>query len=114
MNTFRLKLLAVTLFAAAAVFMGGTRTELTANAEPVVPDDLEAFYKTKCAMCHGPKAAKAFDPELTDAEHVTAILEGKKGDKPPHMPAFKDKGVDEEKAQALVTFMRQLRTPPAE
>ncbi|HSI89367.1 MAG TPA: cytochrome c [Pyrinomonadaceae bacterium] len=114
MNTFRLKLLAVTLFAAAAIFMGVPRTELTANAEPVVPDDLEAFYKTKCAMCHGPKAAKAFDPERTDEEHVISILDGKKAEKPPHMPGYRDKGVDEEKAQALVALMRQLRTPPAE
>jgi mono/diheme cytochrome c family protein len=114
MNTLRLKLLIVTIFAFAALFMSGMRSELTANAEPAVSDDLEAFYKTKCAMCHGPKAVKAFDTELSDEELVRAILDGKKAEKPPHMPAYRDKGVDEEKAQALVTFMRQLKTPPAE
>lgn len=109
MNTHRIKLFAITLFAAAAIFAGGARTQMAANAEPAMPDDIDAFYKAKCAMCHGPKAAKAFDTELSDAEHVAAILDGKKGEKPPHMPAFKDKGVDEAKAQALVTHMRQLR-----
>ncbi|MBK9163287.1 MAG: cytochrome c [Acidobacteria bacterium] len=84
------------------------------NAAPLADDDTAAVYKAKCAMCHSPKAEKSFDPEMTDEEMVKAILDGKKAAKPPHMPAYRDKGIDEAKAAALVKFMRELRTPPSE
>jgi mono/diheme cytochrome c family protein len=114
MSLPKIKIFAITLFAVPMLFAVGMRGEVQTGATRVAPDDLEAVYKTKCAMCHGPKAAKAFDPELGDEALVQAILEGKKAEKPPHMPAFKEKGIDAEKAQGLVTYMRQLRTPPAE
>lgn len=85
-----------------------------ASAETLIPvvvvaDDTATIYKTKCAMCHAPKATKAFDLEKSDEHHVNAILKGAKAEKPPHMPEYETKGIDAEKAQALVTYMRSLR-----
>ncbi len=93
------------------LFLGN---EKAAGAMPLTGDDEAAIYKAKCAMCHGQKAEKAFDVAMTDEEMVTAILDGKKGEKPPYMPAFKEKGIDQAKAQALVAHMRGLKNPPAE
>lgn len=76
--------------------------------------ELAEFYKKNCALCHKPTAEKFFDTAKTDEEMVAMILNGKKMDKPPHMPAYKEKGVTEEKAKAMVEYMRKLRTPPAE
>jgi mono/diheme cytochrome c family protein len=77
----------------------------------VSADDAAAVYKAKCAMCHSPKAEKHFNLELTDEHHVQIILKGKKAEKPPHMPEFETKGIDAEKAKALVVYMRELRKP---
>ena len=50
------------------------------NAPPTgaaaVADDAATIYKAKCAMCHGPAAAKAFDPAKPDEDLVKAILKG--------------------------------------
>lgn len=72
-------------------------------------DDPAAIYKAKCAACHGPTAAKWFDTAKTDEHHVEVILKGKKGEKPPHMPEFESKGINEEGAKALVAHMRSIR-----
>lgn len=113
MNQSKAKIFAIVVLSVpillAAVFNSGS-----VAATPIADDDDAAVYKAKCAMCHSPKAEKAFDPAKTDEEHVKVVLEGKKGEKPPYMPAFKDKGIDEAKAKSLVTYMRSLRTPPAE
>jgi mono/diheme cytochrome c family protein len=74
-------------------------------------DEPAAYYKKNCAMCHSPKAEKAFDPAKPDAELVEIILKGKKAEKPPHMPGYEAKGMTKEQAQALVTYMRDLRKP---
>lgn len=74
------------------------------------PSDPAAFYKAKCVVCHGPKAEKKFDPALTDEQHIEAILKGKKPAKPPNMPAYGEKGVNEEQAKGLLDYMKQLRT----
>jgi mono/diheme cytochrome c family protein len=71
--------------------------------------DAAAAYKAKCLMCHGPTAAKNFDPAKDDAAHVQAILKGVKGEKPPFMPAYETKGVTEEQARALVAHMKSIR-----
>jgi cytochrome c1 len=42
---------------------------------------------------------------------VQAILKGKKGEKPPYMPAFETKGITEDDAKALAAYMKSLRTP---
>ncbi len=74
-------------------------------------DDFDAtsFYKTKCAMCHGPKAEKKFDNTLTDDQLTAAIMSGKKGEKPPNMPEFQSKGVTAEQAKTLVDYMKSLK-----
>jgi mono/diheme cytochrome c family protein len=79
-----------------------------APAQASVQDfDAAATFKGKCAMCHGQKAEKSFDPAKEDAHHVEAILKGLKS-KPP-MPAYEGKGINEEQAKALVAHMRSLK-----
>ena len=74
------------------------------------PSDPEAFYKAKCVACHGKKAEKKFNAGLTDEQQVDAILKGKKAEKPPHMPAYGEKGVSAEQAKALLDYMKQLKS----
>ena len=78
----------------------------------VQPSDPAAYYKAKCVACHGPKAEKKFDAALTDEQHVDAIIKGKKGEKPPNMPAYGEKGVTAEQAKGLVDHMKALRSAP--
>lgn len=72
-------------------------------------EDPAATYKAKCAACHTATASKFFDPAKADDVHVQVILKGKKGEKPPYMPAFGEKGMTEDEAKALVAFMKTLR-----
>ena len=76
------------------------------------PSDPAAFYKSKCLMCHGKKAEKKFDTTLTDDQMVEVVLKGKKAEKPPHMPAYGEKGVTAEQAKALVDHMKHLKATP--
>jgi mono/diheme cytochrome c family protein len=76
----------------------------------VQPSDPAAYYKAKCVMCHGPKAEKKFDTSLPDEQLLDAIIKGKKGEKPPNMPAYADKGVSAEQAKALLDHMKQLKS----
>lgn len=76
---------------------------------PAEPADT---YKTKCVACHGKKAEKKFDTSMSDDQMVEAILKGKKAAKPPHMPAYGEKGVTAEQAKALVDYMKQLKATP--
>ncbi len=94
-----LPLLAVAIFNTESVGMV-VRVDATAD-----------LYKAKCAMCHGPTAAKAFDPAMSNEDLVQNILTGKKGEKPPYMPSYEDKGISEEQALALVVHMKDLRKP---
>jgi mono/diheme cytochrome c family protein len=71
--------------------------------------DAAATYKAKCVACHGPKAEKKFDTALADADLVQAVLKGKKVEKPPNMPAYEEKGINEEQAKALVAHMKSLK-----
>ena len=98
---------AIGIFSAAVMtFDGAPRAQAKAGSDPA------AIYKTKCSACHTPTATKFYDPAMPDAEQIDAILKGKKGEKPPYMPAFGDKGVTEEDAAALVAYMKGLRCPP--
>lgn len=109
MRNKKAKFIAITLFAiptALVLWLGGT-PNVTASA---APEDAAAIYKAKCAMCHTPTASKSYDPAKPEAEQIDAILNGKKGEKPPYMPAYKDKGIDEAGAKALVTYMKSLRS----
>lgn len=110
MTTNRIKLFAIICFAV-PLFIAATFSAAPTITAASSPDDAAATYKAKCAMCHTATAAKFFDATLSDAELVKAILDGKKGEKPPNMPEFKSKGITEADAQALVTYMKSLKAP---
>jgi len=71
--------------------------------------DAGTTYKAKCVACHGAAAEKKFDATLADADLVQIVLKGKKGEKPPNMPAYEEKGINEEQAKALVAFMKSVK-----
>jgi mono/diheme cytochrome c family protein len=71
--------------------------------------DAAATYKAKCVVCHGAAAEKKFDATIADADLVQIVLKGKKGEKPPFMPAYEEKGINEEQAKALVAHMKSLK-----
>ena len=100
-----LSLVAVTLVA------GGLLVSVTAQGE-VQASDPAAFYKAKCVACHGQKAEKKFDSALPDEQLIDIVMKGKKLEKPPHMPAYGEKGVTAEQAKALVDHMKQLKAAP--
>ena len=111
MKPNRVKFYAVSLFVLSVTALAIFNTNPVGTFVPTVSAQAEVAktYKSKCAMCHSPKAEKQFDLAKTDEEHVEIILNGKKGAKPPYMPEFKSKGITAEKAKELVTFMRGLR-----
>ena len=87
-------------------------TSLLVIAVPAkVADDFDAAgtYKAKCFACHGAKAEKKFDATLSDGAMVEAVLQGKKPEKPPNMPAFADRGITADQAKALVAYMKTLK-----
>jgi mono/diheme cytochrome c family protein len=71
-------------------------------------DAATLYTESKCAICHGAKAEKKFDATRPEEEMVEAILKGKKGEKPPFMPAYEPKGVTADQAKALVAYMKSL------
>src|SRR6266446_2049929 len=73
--------------------------------------DGASYYKDgRCVVCHGQKAEKKFNADDKDEELVKIILQGKKPEKPPNMPAYEPKGLTAEQAKALVDYMRTLKT----
>jgi len=80
-----------------------------ARVNTVQEFDAAGVYKGKCQVCHGANAEKKFDTALPDADLVQAVLKGKKGEKPPFMPAYEEKGINEEQAKALVALMKSLK-----
>ncbi|MFY9620574.1 MAG: cytochrome c [Pyrinomonadaceae bacterium] len=92
------------LFISAAVFAA------TAGPGNDDPFDAAASYKAKCVACHGQKAEKKFDSTLTEQQLIDAVINGKKPEKPPNMPAYGEKGVTTEQAKALVEHMKQLKS----
>jgi len=74
--------------------------------------DAATTFKTKCAMCHSPKAEKLYEnPAAPVEQQVESVLKGKKGKKPPDMPAFGAKGMTADEAKELVEYMQELRKP---
>jgi len=71
--------------------------------------DAAGTYKTKCAACHGPAADKRFDKTLADQQLVDIVMNGKKPEKPPNMPAYGEKGVTAEQAKSLVDYMKSIK-----
>ena len=104
----KLKLLAAT---AMTSLVCGLLVVAFAQTE-VKPSDTAAYYTAKCVMCHGKKAEKKIDFSLTDDQLVEFILKGKKAEKPPHMPAYAEKGVSADDAKAFVAHMKALKAAP--
>ena len=106
MKTFKM----MTVTAIVAMLVAGFALVTTAARVKAADDfDAAATYKAKCQACHGAAAEKKFDATIADADLVTIVLNGKKGEKPPFMPAFSEKGVTEDQAKALVAFMKSLK-----
>lgn len=105
----RIKLIAMVLVLAPMLALVVFHSN-SVSANRVAADDAAAIYKAKCAMCHSPAAAKFFDAAKPEEEMVQAVLKGKKAEKPPNMPGFEDKGINEEAAKGLVTYMKSLKT----
>ena len=104
------KLKMMTLATVVALLVAGfALISAAAGAKTTEDFDAAAVYKAKCVACHGATAEKKFNTALSDADLVTAVLKGKKGEKPPFMPAYEDKGINEEQAKALVAYMKSLK-----
>ena len=111
MTTNHLKIGIISFFAIFVISLGAFHNSTVKAAVRVTPEDVAATYKAKCAMCHTATASKFFDPAKTDEALAETILKGKKGEKPPFMPAFAEKGMTPDVAKELVALMRQLKTP---
>ena len=111
MTLNRTKFLAASILIIPTLLISVFHSDPVVTFAAVVQTDTAAVYKTKCAMCHSPKAEKLYDPAKKDEEHIEVILKGKKGEKPPYMPGFEAKGMKPEEAKALAEYMRSLRTP---
>jgi mono/diheme cytochrome c family protein len=100
----------ITLTTVVAMLIAGSAL-FSAAARVNTADDFDAAatFKAKCVACHGATAEKKFNATLSDAELVDAVLKGKKGEKPPNMPAYQEKGINEEQAKALVAYMKSLK-----
>ena len=108
MSIQRIKIIViVVLVTGALAFLGFNKSPQRVGAS--APEDAAATYKAKCLMCHTAKATKWFDPAKADDELVQAILKGKKGEKPPFMPGFEEKGITADAAKELVVYMKGLR-----
>lgn len=96
------------MFVVAAVVVAATFLIAAAPAR-TTDDETATLYSSKCKMCHGATAEKKFDATKADDVLVQITLDGKVAEKPPNMPAFKDKGLTPEQAKALVAHMKSLR-----
>ena len=108
MKSNKSKLFVIIVFAAAVVFLAALKSSPVIVSASAV-EDPAAAYKAKCAMCHGPTAAKAYDPAKPEEAQVETILKGRKGEKPPFMPGYEAKGMTADEAKALNTYMKSLR-----
>ena len=104
-----MKILKMTLATVVAMLVTGLA--LISAAAHVNQDqfDAAATFKGKCVACHGAAAEKKFDATIADADLVQIVLNGKKPEKPPNMPAYGEKGITEEQAKALVAHMKALK-----
>jgi mono/diheme cytochrome c family protein len=77
-----------------ATVLFATTLFITVRAHPdVQPSDPAAYYKAKCAACHGKTAEKKFDSSLPEEQLIDIVVKGKTVAKPPNMPAYGEKGV---------------------
>ena len=101
MKKFAAALIGIPLVAAALLVSVPART--------ATDGDTAALYNGKCKMCHGATAEKKIDKTKADDALMQTILDGKAAEKPPNMPAFKEKGITPDQAKALVGYMKSLK-----
>ena len=82
---------------------------VTVPARSASDEDVAAVYNSTCKMCHGATAEKKMDKTKADDVLVPIVLEGKTAEKPPNMPAYKEKGISAEQAKALIDYMKSLK-----
>jgi len=99
---FKVMFVVTALMAAGAFLIVSTPARAT-------DDDTAALYNSKCKMCHGATAEKKFDKTKADDVLIPVVLDGKTMEKPPNMPAFKEKGITPDQAKALVGYMKTLQ-----
>ena len=93
----------------AGVMLAASFVVVSVRARTGVNDfDAAGTYKAKCFACHGAKAEKKWDSTRPDAQMVESIMNGKKAEKPPNMPAFADKGITADQAAALIAYMKSI------
>jgi len=68
-----------------------------------------SYYKANCLECHGSSAEKRFNPDSPESQMIDSILNGAKAEGSRDMPAYSEKGIDETKAKALITYMKSIR-----
>jgi mono/diheme cytochrome c family protein len=76
------------------------------------PFSAPKFYTKNCLGCHGSAGQKNFNPDLPEEQMIDTILNGLPMPEPPDMPAFKEKGINEERAKILIAHIRTLRAQP--
>jgi len=96
------------IFVVAALVVAGAVLIVSTPAR-ATDDDTAALYNTKCKMCHGATAEKKMDKTKADDVLIQIVLDGKTMEKPPNMPAFKEKGIAPDQAKALVGYMKSLK-----
>ena len=106
MKTLKMMTLATVM---AMLVSGIALISAAARANTAQDFDAAATYKAKCVACHGANAEKKFNTTLSDEELLQAVLKGKKGEKPPNMPGYEEKGINAEQAKALVAHMKSLK-----
>src|SRR5438045_9507223 len=77
-------------------------------ARTATDDDAAALFNSKCKMCHGATAEKKIDKTKANDVLMQTVLDGKAAEKPPNMPAYKDKGLTADQAKALVHYIKAL------
>jgi len=93
----------------AGIIFAATFLITSVPARTSTQDDTAALFKSKCFACHGATAEKKFDATKADDELIQIVLKGKKLEKPPHMPAYEEKGITADQAKALVAFMKSQK-----
>jgi cytochrome c5 len=96
------------IFAMVALVLAGAFLFVSTPAR-ANDDDTATLYNTKCKMCHGATAEKKIDKTKADDVLIQIVLDGKAAEKPPNMPAFKEKGITPDQAKALVGYMKSLQ-----
>lgn len=105
----KIKVRILTTASFGAIGLGFGSLLISAQSSQQQSFDPETYYKTNCVECHGKEAQKKFEPALPESQLIDAILNGATTETPPDMPAFAEKGINEERAKALLTYMKSIR-----